>query len=274
MKIINKYITRIEYKVRGLYQKRIAGRRKGPRIIANSIPKGGTHLLTRCLSLFPELTYTGTHYTRGQIEANELEFLLKKTGKGRFTAAHLWWSKENLLLLKQYSFKTILMLRDPRDIVVSGVFFILKRKDHHLHEYFFKLPDMDSRIKSYITGVDASKSSKGIKLANIKDSFGNYTPWISEKFNLLVLYEDLIGPKGGSRVDKQIEQVQRISNHLEQPLSPDEVIYVAQKTFSSKSVTFRKGVSGAWSDFFNKGHIKQFNDLAGQILIDFGYLLP
>ena len=117
---------------------------------------------------------------------DQLKFLIKKTGKGRFTAAHLWWSEDCSILLKQHSFKTILMLRDPRDIVVSGVFFILNNKDHHLYEYFSSLQDMHAQITAYIIGVDASKSSKGIALANINDSFGNYTPWINERYNLAV----------------------------------------------------------------------------------------
>ena len=261
----------MEYKLRGLTPHRLAARKTGPIVIANSIPKGGTHLLTRCLSFFPALSYSAIHYTRGPARVDQLEHLLKRNGNGRFMAAHLWWSRECSTLLEQCSCKSILMLRDPRDVVIFGTFYVSKRKDHHLHEYFSGLSGLNAQITAYITGVDASNSSKGIELANINNSYGNYLPWINETFNLLVLYEDLIGPKGGGKVDKQINQIRRISNHLEQHLLPDQLNRIAENVFWTRSVTFRKGISGDWRKYFNEDHIRVFKDLAGQLLVALGY---
>lgn len=271
MKILNKIISRVDYRLRALAPTRLAARTSGVSVLANSIPKGGTHLLTRCLSLFPRLSYSGIHFKRGSARRDQLESLIRRNGKGRFMAAHLWWSQESSFLLSQYGFKSILMLRDPRDVVISGVFYILKRKDHHLHEYFSTFPDLDSLITAYITGVEASKSSKGIALANINDSFGNYTPWINERYNLLILFEDLVGSRGGGEHSKQIDQIKTIAEHIDQELSREQIDYIATNTYMTRSVTFRKGVSGEWSKYFNKKNKTLFKDLAGQLLITFGY---
>ena len=271
MKAINRIIARIEYRVRRLSPRRIAGRLKGPRILANSIPKAGTHLLMRCLILFPEITYTGIHYTKGTADRDQLEGVLRNTGKGCFSAAHLCWSEDCSMLLKEYAFKTILMVRDPRDVVISGVYFVMQRKKHHLHEYFCRLPDMNARVTAFIGGVDASESSRGVELENVGDNFGKYVRWIDETYNLLVLYERLIGSNGGGDSATQIEEIRRISKHLDQPLSPEQIASVARKTFSPRSLTFRKGLWGQWTRYFNEDHKKAFKDLAGHFLITFGY---
>jgi len=271
MKVINTIQSKLECNLRGLSPKRVTARLNGPRIIANSVPKAGTHLLIRCLSLFPRLTYTGIHYTKGSTENGQLESLLKRTGKSRFSAAHLWWSSDGSRLLKGSSFKSFLMLRDPRDVVISGVFFILRRQQHRCHEYFSSLPGMDARITASITGVDASRSSTNTGLDNISDRFSRFTPWIGEEYNLLVLYENLIGSKGGGNAARQIEEIKKISRHIDQPLLPHEIIFIAQRTFSPRSATFRKGVSGEWAKYFTESHRKVFKDLAGHLLTKLGY---
>jgi len=47
MKIINKIKNKFEYKLLGLTPQRIFARVNGVKVIANSIPKGGTHLLIK-----------------------------------------------------------------------------------------------------------------------------------------------------------------------------------------------------------------------------------
>ena len=271
MKIVNKAIGKLDYKIKALSPKRLYARLNGVKVLANSIPKAGTHLLTRCLSLFPNLSYTGVHITTGILEVEEFKNILKRNGNGRFTAAHLWWSKEFSHILANYFFKTILMLRDPRDIVVSQAYFIPNKRDHHLYKYFSELASFDNCLTACIRGVDASNSKKGFELSNIKKMFQRYTPWIDESFNLTIRFEDLIGPTGGGDFILQIAQIERIAKHLGLNLATEGINNIAGKIFNKKSATFRKGVIGDWRHHFSDNHKKLFKEIAGQLLIEYGY---
>jgi len=65
MRIGNRIYSRLVDRAKSLKPRRLFSRINGITVIANSIPKGGTHVLTRCLSLFPSLSYSFINYTKG-----------------------------------------------------------------------------------------------------------------------------------------------------------------------------------------------------------------
>jgi hypothetical protein len=83
-KIIKKIRARVEPKIKGLSPKRMIARVNGKKVIANSIPKGGTHLLIQCLMNFPDISYSGYHYTTGRTNSESLNTIFLKTKKGFF----------------------------------------------------------------------------------------------------------------------------------------------------------------------------------------------
>jgi hypothetical protein len=272
MKFVNKILSRVDERTRSLRPDRIASRfTEGPVIVANSVPKGGTHLLTKCLSNFPHISYSHLHYVKGTPHLDEVEKALKRTGRNRFMAAHLWWSEECAHLLASHGAKCITMLRDPRAICVSGAFFIMRRADHHLHDYMASLPDDESRIAAYIRGIDASHSTLGQERADIGTAYARYTAWNREDLNILVLFEDLIGSKGGGDDARQLAQIGRIAEHLDIELDDAQARTIAERTFSSKSVTFRKGSISEWRNHFTEGLKAEFRAVAGDLLVELGY---
>ncbi|HHZ88053.1 MAG TPA: hypothetical protein EYM99_10240 [Alphaproteobacteria bacterium] len=271
MKVGKRIYTRLVDRSRALTPHRLYARLNGPTIIANSIPKGGTHVLTRCLSLFPDLSYSFIHYTKGNPDLLAIQNVLGKTGKGRFSAAHLWWNEPCAKLFAQKAVRSIVMVRDPRDLIISGIHYILKRKSHHWHRYFNSLPNFDAQILAYIEGVDASHSDASMALNNIQSSFDHYLAWDQEPFNILIKFEDLIGPNGGGEASLQLEQVRKISQHLNFDLSDHVLQRIAHNTFYSKSVTFRKGSAGEWQKHFNDEHKDAFKNTAPELLTSLGY---
>jgi hypothetical protein len=243
----------------------------GKKVIANSIPKGGTHLLIQCLMNFPDISYSGYHYTTGRTNSESLNTIFLKTKKGFFSAAHLWWSKEAAIEIEKTGIRQIVMIRDPRDIIVSGVHYILKNKKHHLHSHFIGLGGMKERIIHYIKGVEKKYSSKSIPLADIRTSYYNYYRWIDEKSSLIVRFEDLVGPKGGEDEKRQKEVVENIAMHCGMNYSLIDIEKIASKVFSSYSVTFRRGKSGGWRDVFSKEVEYTFENVAGNLLSEVGY---
>src|SRR4051794_1215414 len=107
-------------------------------IIANSIPKAGTHLLRKCLYLFPELFDAGVHLDIS-LQIDTIDELLRKMPGGGIATAHLLYQREYAEVLKRRECKTILIIRDPRDIVISFVHHVMKTDHHYLYRYFHNL---------------------------------------------------------------------------------------------------------------------------------------
>src|SRR5437868_8345987 len=79
-----------------LYQTR-ARMRPGrpPRVLANSLPKAGTHLLTALLAELPDMRFSGEHLTAfdlqedGTFHGERLEKRLGRVRDGQYVSAHL-----------------------------------------------------------------------------------------------------------------------------------------------------------------------------------------
>lgn len=270
-KIWKKIYSRLEYRVLGLTARRIRSRFDGPTIMVNSIPKGGTHLLMRCLMHFPTLSYSGQHFTEGDVDLSIAKRLIAKNGKGRYFAAHMWYRDDVSALYADHNVKCLLMIRDPRDIIVSGVHFILSRPSHHMHRYFKSIQSKDDQIRNYIEGVAPDKSDRNIPLYNIRKSYENYTNWDRSDYNLTIRFEDLIGPRGGGSELVQRGIVKEVADHLSLSLSEYELQNVLDNSFSTKSVTFRKGSSGDWSNHFSIENKDIFKEVSGDLLQKYKY---
>ena len=61
------------------------------RVFANSLPKSGTHLLNRCLSMLPGMAMAGQHLNVKK-NVNTKERILKRLGGGSIVTAHLPFS--------------------------------------------------------------------------------------------------------------------------------------------------------------------------------------
>lgn len=272
MKLWKKVHTRIDYRLRSLSPERLAARRDGPTVVANGIPKSGTHLLVRCLTLFPALSYSGLHYTSGTPDRAVIERFLRRTGKGRFMAAHLYWSDECARLFEEKGVRHILMIRDPRDVIVSSIFFFLKRKDPFWHPPLSSEKNMDARVRLCITGADGGGVG-GARVPSIANRYACYTPWMERDDCLVVRFEDMIGPNGGGDAEIQRRDIRRIAGHVGQSLTDEMIERVAQGTFSTKTVTFRKGVIGNWREHFSPENERLFAELHGDLMKRIGYAL-
>src|SRR5690606_20231030 len=122
--------------------------RKGPRILVNSIPKAGTHLLVSELSRVTDLQNSYVHIenrrinalsrrnervSRFQLNASALRRQLSKIRQGQFFTARMSFSDEALCVLTEEKIRTILVIRHPLDILVSQYHYIMGLKRHHHH---------------------------------------------------------------------------------------------------------------------------------------------
>ena len=241
----------------------------GSKVFANSLPKSGTHLLRHILSMSPSIIDRWTyHYAENICDYNKQ---LSKGKKGQIISAHMYWNDQLSEFLVKNGFKTILMVRDLRDVCVSSAHYCTKDKRHRLYEYFNSLDTWDERLEAVIKGIDAEKLADKIRSKPIAEHVNGFVPWVHDKSCLVIKFEDLVGAKGGGDKRTQILVIQQIFQHIGIDLTDDKVIEVAENSFTKKTKTFRKGQIGGWRGEFSDENINLFKQVAGKQLIELGY---
>ena len=135
--------------------------RHAPRVFGNAMPKSGSHLLTQVLHGLPAI---GPFVNPGFPPVNRDEanrplpdekvfdgIYRMRPGDIRYGYIH---AKEPYIsLLTQPEQATIFIYRDPRDMLVSHVFYATDIYDEHgMHHYYEKLNSMEARLNAAIEG--------------------------------------------------------------------------------------------------------------------------
>lgn len=237
----------------------------GPKVLANSIPKSGTFLLERCLSLLPDMVnYHQGVFLYGLKDMKRRLPALKQMGGGSYVQAHLGYSEEADEILRSLGWKHILIVRDPRDVVVSLVKFQMRHRDLPYYGYFHALADDQERYKAVIDGSYHRFSQ------NIGHLFSHYLNW-QETDCLVVRFEDLVGELGGGDTEQQYNTVERVVEFIGFDLKNVGVGHVTSNLFDSQSRTFRKGVIGDWQNHLEQANLDLLYEIMGDLLPDLGY---
>lgn len=247
----------------------------GPRVLANSIPKSGTHLLMKCLRLFPDLKL----YHDGVLYPGELkkehpapvlrrlrrrQSSLARMGYGCFAMVHWPYSESALQFVRERDIKMVLMIRDPRDMVISFFKFEMTSRRHGYHRSFAQLPDDGARLRAAIAG-DAV-----LGIPDIAMQLERYTPWIDQGI-CVIRFENLIGEHGGGNRELQLDEIERLSGEIGISLTRNQSEHIADRVFDVGSRTFRKGMIRQWEHEFDDAHRELFKQTAGRFLVELGY---
>ena len=257
-----------------------------PGFLLNSVPKAGTHLLLRAIQLFPGVRPTGilikdeirklaadsswadpnsTAMSAARDRTVPLACVsgaLKMVKAGHYGYGHLPYSDALASLISDMGLKLVLIMRDPRDVVVSHAHHIAQIERHRLFDHFQSLSE-EERIMACIRGV-------GERLRNIDLRFRAFLPWISQPLSYTTYFDRLVGVAGGGMREDQIEELENIARHLGLKCSPAEIDRVACQLFGN-SATFRRGLIGSWRCAFTEAHSRAFKEVAGPLLIELGY---
>ena len=240
----------------------------GPRVLSNSIPKAGSNLLLRCLELMPGIVYARLHLDHRQ-PVEDVIRALRGLRSGEFATAHLPFSLPLARAVHGLGVRPLLMIRDPRDIVISHVYWVTYRyTEGRFHPYFRQLPDDDARLMASIRGTPPLPD--GSRLEDIGARVRSYLKW-AEHGALVVRFEHLVGPEGGGSRQAQVAEIQAIARHIGLPLTEKSAEHLASRLFSQKSPTFRRGRIGTWRERFTPEHKAAFKEVAGNLLIELGY---
>ena len=268
-----------------------------PAAVVNGFPKGGTHLLVRCVAVLGGVQRQDffLHYKTGEelnlppvpaggegipqgigeprlIPREGIERVLSSLWAGEFAVGHIPYSSGFEELLQGHRLRMLFILRDPRDAVISLLYFILSHPDSARQWHLTRtLHTPEEQVLAVISGFETTNERGRIRLRNIGDRLASVMPWLKVPLNYTTRFERLVGPQGGGSEEAQHEEIANIGRHAGLSLTPEQIREVATKLFGQGSMTFRRGQIGSWREHFNNEHKAAFKKIAGQYLIELGY---
>ncbi|MBN2549648.1 MAG: sulfotransferase domain-containing protein [Anaerolineales bacterium] len=246
-----------------------------PAVLGNAMPKSGSHLISQVIQGLPRIGpfvdpgFMPVTRSEDNSKLSEQETLenLQRMQPGDIAYGYVKASEPFISALTQPGRATIFVYRDPRDMVVSHVFYATQmHKGHGMHRYYTEtLQTMEERIEAAIRGVE----EPGSELSSVRDKYLGYLGWLEQPAVLCLRFEDLI-------LERQAA-LGRILNYLEGRggrlrLERQQAIAILEQAIvPKKSGTFRKGKPGNWQEHFTAANKALFKELASDILIQLGY---
>ncbi len=246
-----------------------------PALLGISFPKSGTHLLDQILLGFNRIApfsrrlhsfYAEYEGESGRKRAPEQALRwLDSMSPGDIASAHLFARPEVVARVITSDYLPYFIFRDPRDVVVSHVFYVTDMEPDHVHHaYYNSLPDLDARLRVSILGRPESE----VEFPDIAGRFAPYLGWLEQPSVMQLHFEDLVHDRAKTlnciidhflaRVPLQASR-DRLLHSLEDSINP------------RKSPTFRSGKTGEWKKYFTNEHRRNFKEVAGDLLIRLGY---
>ncbi len=246
-----------------------------PPVFGNSKPKSGSHLLLQILSGFTrimpykyvEADPVRTIEKEGTRKRQE-EILdgLKEIPRDVIGWGYVEASPENVAFLCKPERVNYFIYRDPRDMLVSQVFFATDmHEEHGMHAYYKSLPDFGERLEVAITGIDRD----GLHMVSVRQRYEGVFEWLEQKYVMCLRFEDLINNRNAT-LAAMLAEVEKTGYKI--PTLREQALSVLAAAIQPrKSHTFRSGKTGGWREHFTDEHRQLFKDVAGDLLVRLGY---
>ncbi len=251
---------------------------EAPPIFGNSKPKSGSHLLLQILNGFTQIMpyrYVDAEpirtvkYEGGRRKADEILADLKRVPSGVIGWGYVDATKENASFLTGAGRVNYFIYRDPRDMLVSQVFFATDmHEEHGMHDYYNSLPDFGARLNVAITGIDKD----GLKMVSVKQRYEGVFQWLDasrQKNVMCIRFEDLINNRDAT-LNAMLDEVEKTGYKI--PTRREKALTVLVEAIQpKKSHTFRSGKTGGWKQHFSEENKMLFKEVSGDLLVRLGY---
>jgi hypothetical protein len=246
-----------------------------PPIFGNAKPKSGSHLLLQILNGFTRIMpykYVDAEPIRTikkdgrRRTADEILTDLKNIPQGVIGWGYVDATPENASFLTEAGRVNYFIYRDPRDMLVSQVFFATDmHQGHGMHEYYNSLPDFGERLKAAITGINKDE----VKMVSVRQRYEGVFQWLEQDNVMCIRFEDLIDNRDTTLMS-MLDEVEKTGYVI--PTPREQALPVLVEAIQpKKSHTFRSGKTGGWKEYFTEEHKSLFKDMAGDLLIKLGY---
>ncbi len=248
-----------------------------PILLGISFPKSGTHLLDQVLLGFSKVApfarrlhsfYAEYEGASGRKRPPEQALAwLDSLHPLDVASAHLFARPEAVARVTSGAFIPYFIFRDPRDVVVSHVFYVTEMEPNHVHHRYYteRLKTFEERLMVSILGLPDAN----VEFPDIAGRFAFYVDWLDHPQVLPLHFEEFI-------LDRRAA-LEKVADHFFRRVdtlraSRGEVLAaLAASIQPRKSPTFRSGKTGEWRKYFTAEHKRAFKDVAGDLLIRLGY---
>ncbi|MGH2625188.1 MAG: sulfotransferase domain-containing protein [Anaerolineales bacterium] len=245
-----------------------------PIVFGNAIPKSGSKLLfniLRGLTRLGPFVDTGLNEIKPYLDGRPtpqpwINRQLDALAPGDIRLGYLYFHPDSLVRLSRPGWATFMIIRDPRDTIVSEVFYATDmHPGHALHEHMRSLPRVEDRIQALIGGIPEGP----LRRVNVREHYERFLPWLGRPEVCLLRFEDLLR-------QREVE-LERMLGHLDQrgaawDAPRDRAIAIlAAEMAPGKSETFRQGRAQGWRDHFSPANKQLFLSVAGDLLERLGY---
>jgi len=246
-----------------------------PVVLGNSMPKSGSHLIIQVLH---GLTRLGAFVNPGfppvnrsednhKLPAEAVLENIQRMRPGDIGYGYVHAAEPFLSALTRAGRATVFVYRDPRDVIISHVFYATEmHEEHGMHHYYTKvLKSMEERINAAIQGVE----QPGTELNSIRAKYDNYLGWREQPEMLCLRFEDMIL--------NQEAALGRLLDYLaERGFNPKAsrsaaVAMIQSAIHPRRSGTYRKAKPGNWQEHFTPANKVLFKECTGDLLMQLGY---
>lgn len=264
-----------------------------------TMKKAGTHMAEKCLRML--MAKDEYEYQYILKTSDDHRALAHIQGRDGFTLnfRHIDFEANSPFYNHVFDKKKIVVIRDPRDMLISGANFI---------PMIFMLgtsPNPPSWAASYVQiageflkkwdELPITDKINSLVTQSVPKSIYQYTPeyykldnslfippfdftmqifptmnFIHSPNTLIVRYEDLVGPQGGGTQKAQVKCIKEIAEFIGIEMDDERCKNVGKDLYGS-TFTFRKGKLNAWKTTFDEENKKLFKEHLGKALIQMGY---
>ena len=262
------------------------------RIFLNSLPKAGTNLVSRAFDLagiqygrlgIASTLVLGNLYPIRQILRRSLferdplmvglevqmplrrSWLNKRLARvpnGWYVTGHANWSPGLEQLLADQGYKTILVIRDPRDVLVSHGHYVARSKKHFLNATYSRL-DLAERTLLTLQGGRID----GLDIAPFHTMLERIDRWIGRPGVEVIRFEDIVGVAGGGSRARQRAVLGRLSQLSGSNFDPELI----EANLHGRSNTFRKGKIGSGREELDPEILERVDTMLRPVVRKWGY---
>jgi hypothetical protein len=246
-----------------------------PPVFSNAKPKSGSHLMLQImhgLCKIAPYAFVAENPVRtirsqgGRRPENTILADLKAIPSGVIGWGYVDATPENVAFLCQPDRVNYFIYRDPRDMLVSHVFYATDmHSGHGMHSYYQSLPGFNDRLKVAITGIETDD----LHMVGVRQRYAGVFEWLEQPAVMCIRFEDLIDDRDTTLL-RMLAQVEKTGYKIPTP-SYDSLRILIDAIQPGKSHTFRTGKTGGWQDHFTPETKKLFKEVSGDLLVRLGY---
>lgn len=249
--------------------------RNTPAVLGNAMPKSGSHLIIQVLQglvdigpfVNPGLPPVNRGEDNSLLPESQVLANIQEMKPGDISYGYIHARQPFVEALTASGRATIFVYRDPRDMVISHVFYATEiHPGHTMHSYYTEvLQNMEERINAAICGVE----EPGSELSGVRAKYEKYMDWLNQPAVLSLRFEDLI-LKRDEALGCLLDYLELRGFKCDLP-RPHAISGIKSAIAPRRSGTFRKGKPGNWQEYFTPANKAIFKRETGDLLIRMCY---